>query len=248
MEDLSEVARAERLASLAELARIVAHEIKNPLTPIRLWAEELAAAIERSTDDVVAVARVASVQILDRVAHLREVAQGFSNLVAMEHWEPQRVLLLEMARGVVGEYGVLAKRGVEVVVRGTGTAAVLADPRWLRRALRHLLENSARALSTRGGWVEVSTMDSGTEVILAVRDNGGGVPEENLGRLFEPHFSTTSEGSGLGLAVVHRVVARAGGRVAASNIEHGLEVRLRFPRPVEGEAGAIAQGGAEGEG
>jgi nitrogen fixation/metabolism regulation signal transduction histidine kinase len=79
MEDLSELARAERLSSFAELARIAAHEVKNPLTPIRLWAEELRAALVRGPDQVVAVAKVAAEQILERVEHLREVAQGFSN-------------------------------------------------------------------------------------------------------------------------------------------------------------------------
>jgi two-component system sensor histidine kinase HydH len=65
--------------------------------------------------------------------------------------------------------------------------------------------------------------------VLAVRDTGGGVANELLGRLFEPHFSTTSEGSGLGLAVVHRVAVRAGGSVEAGNVGGGLEVRLLFP-------------------
>ena len=71
--------------------------------------------------------------------------------------------------------------------------------------------------------------DEGGNVVLRVRDSGGGVPEENLGRLFEPHFSTTSEGSGLGLAVVRRVMERAGGRAEARNVKGGLEVVLVFP-------------------
>jgi len=227
MEDLSEVARAERLASLAELARIAAHEVKNPLTPIRLWAEELRAAVERGPTDAMALAQVAAQQILERVEHLRQVAQSFSNLVALEHWEPRRIELSELAREVLAEYAVLGQRGVAVLLTGAG-GAIEADPVWIRRALRHLLENSARVIA-RDGTIEVNVSRDGEHAVLSVRDSGGGVPPEEIRRLFEPHFSTTSEGSGLGLAVVQRVATRAGGRAEAHNVESGLEVRLVFP-------------------
>ena len=235
MEDLSEVARAERLASLAELARIAAHEVKNPLTPIRLWAEELQAALQTDRGRVAEVAKVAAEQIIDRVEHLREVAQSFSNLVALEHWEGARVDVGVLAEEVTGEYAVLRQRGIEVRLKVRGDCTVLADPQWLRRALRHLLENSARALAGKRGEVIVSLDRDGSLVTLAVQDSGGGVAEEHLGDLFEPHFSTTSEGSGLGLAVVQRVAERAGGRVEARNTKRGLEVRLILPAAPAGD-------------
>jgi signal transduction histidine kinase/HAMP domain-containing protein len=228
MEDLSELARAERLSSFAELARIAAHEVKNPLTPIRLWAEELRAALARGPDQVAAVAKVAAEQILERVEHLREVAQGFSNLVALEHWEPEAIRLLQLAGEVAAEYEVLRQRSVSVQVIGE-EAEIVADARWIRRALRHLLENSARVLAGREGEIVVTVRHLERQVMLSVRDTGGGVASELLGRLFEPHFSTTSEGSGLGLAVVQRVATNAGGTVEARNVEGGLEVRLLFP-------------------
>ncbi|NWG00050.1 MAG: PAS domain-containing protein [Thermoanaerobaculaceae bacterium] len=231
LEDLSEFARAERLASLAELARIVAHEVKNPLTPIRLWAEELKETLARDPQAVVETARLATEQILERVEHLREVTQGFSNLVALERWSPQRVNLTGLARQVAGEYGVLSQRGVVLLVEATREVEVVADPEWLRRALRHLLENSARALSGRGGPILVQVREEGSRVVLTVRDTGGGVAEEHLPRLFEPFFSTTSDGSGLGLSVVRRVAERAGGTAEARNAGGGLEVRLEFPHP-----------------
>ena len=228
LEDLSEVARAERLSSLAELARIAAHEVKNPLTPIRLWAEELQAAIGRGPDHVVAIVGLAAEQILERVEQLREVAQGFGNLVALEQWEPLVFDLALVARKVVDEYRVLPSRGISLVVGG-GPGPVRADARWVERALRHLLENSVRVLGTGGGAVTLNVHSDEREVVLTVRDSGGGVPPELLGRLFEPHFSTTSEGSGMGLAVVARVLARAGGSAEARNAADGLEVRLHFP-------------------
>ncbi len=229
MEDLSEVARAERLASLAEMASIVAHEVKNPLTPIRLWAEELQAALELGPDRVAAVAATAAAQILERVQHLREVAQGFSSLVALEHWEKQPVMLGALVRQVAAEYAVVAHRGVSVRTDKVGEARITADASWVTRAIRHLLDNSIRAIAKHDGEVVMEMTETATQVVLAVRDTGGGVPEDDLGRLFEPHFSTTSEGSGLGLAVVSRVMERAGGHVEARNLQGGLEVRLVFP-------------------
>lgn len=228
LEDLSELARAERLASLAELARIAAHEVKNPLTPIRLWAEELQAALAGGSERVAAVAAMAAGQILERVEHLREVAQSFGNLAALEQWEAETFDVFEVAQQVVREYRVLPGRGITLEVRGA-RARVHADPKWVGRALRHLIENSVRVLGEAGGVVEVEVTCEDGGTVLTVRDSGGGVPEELLGRLFEPHFSTTSQGSGLGLAVVARVLARAGGRVEARNAERGLEVKLWFP-------------------
>lgn len=233
LEDLSELARAERLSSLAELARIAAHEVKNPLTPIRLWAEELQAALARGPEQVAAIAALAAGQILDRVEHLREVASSFGNLVALERWEPAVFDLLVVARQVAAEYGVLASRGISLVVEG-GPSMVYADSLWVERAIRHLIENSARVLGESPGVVRVRVASETGGVVLAVADSGGGVPESLLGRLFEPHFSTTSEGSGLGLAVVARVLARAGGVAEACNDGKGLQVRLVFPFPPEG--------------
>lgn len=245
MEDLSDVARAERLASLAELARIAAHEVKNPLTPIRLWAEELQVALGRGEKAVVEVAGLAAEQILERVEHLTDVAQGFSNLVALEHWEADIVDVPRLAGEVVREYArVLHQRGIDVEITGGAAAAVLADRRWLARALRHLLDNSARAMEKVAGSIVVEVTSSGRQVVLAVRDGGGGVPAEHLARLFEPHFSTQSQGSGLGLAVVLRVAQRAGGRAEARNTAHGLEVRMVLPAapapiPAGADGGAV---------
>jgi len=100
----------------------------------------------------------------------------------------------------------------------------------LRRAVRHLLENSVRAIGERAGRVLLGVETAGGAVAVVVRDSGGGVPEAQLARLFEPHFSTTSGGSGLGLAMVQRIMARAGGHVEARNAQTGLEIRLVFPR------------------
>ena len=230
LEDLSEVARAERLASLTELARIVAHEVKNPLTPIRLWMEELQATLTKNPEQVVEVARLAVEETLQQVARLKEVSQGFANLVALERWQPERVDAVALARAVVEEYRVLERRGVSVELHHPETPLpVLADPSWVSRALRHLLDNSAKALSGKGGRITVEAQREGQWAVLAVRDTAGGVAEAHLPRLFEPHFSTTSEGSGLGLAVVNRVCQKAGGRAEARNLPEGLEVRMLLP-------------------
>lgn len=230
LEDLSDVARAERLASLNELARIVAHEVKNPLTPIHLWVEELAAALEKGPESVAEVARLVVPEVLQQVRRLREVAQDFSNLVALEHWEPTGFDVVAMAQEVVEDYKVLERRGVAVqLITGQPSLVVFADRTWVQRALRHLLENSTQALGTRKGKITVKVALEQGWALLSVRDTAGGVAAEQLPRLFEPHFSTTAGGSGLGLAVVSRVCQKAGGRAEAHNLRQGLEVRMFLP-------------------
>ena len=124
---------------------------QEPSDPDPTVGRGAAAALARGPDQVVAVAKVAAEQILERVEHLREVAQGFSNLVALEHWEPEVIRLLQLAGEVAAEYEVLRQRGVSVRVIGE-EAEIVADARWIRRALRHLLENSVRVLGgPRGG-------------------------------------------------------------------------------------------------
>jgi signal transduction histidine kinase len=105
----------------------------------------------------------------------------------------------------------------------------MGDRQWLRRALANLVQNSVDSLAGGSGEIVLRLKMGEDRVILEVEDTGGGVPDERLPELFAPQFSTTTAGSGLGLALVHQVVVRCHGRVAASNGRRGLLVRLEFP-------------------
>jgi two-component system nitrogen regulation sensor histidine kinase NtrY len=231
IDDVTEVVRLDRLQQLNQLARIVAHEVKNPLTPIRLWVQELDEARRRGASDLPVLLEEACGEITTQVRRLQDTASSFSNLVALEHWQPENVDLSEMVSAVSEGLGVLARRGISVVldVPPPGTALVTADRPWLARALTNLVQNSLDALDDEPGEIRVAVIVRGERVTCEIEDSGGGVPGDQLKDLFSPHFSTTASGSGLGLALVHQVVTRCQGTVEAENGEHGLRVRIEMP-------------------
>lgn len=230
-EDVTEVVRIDRLQQLNQLARIVAHEVKNPLTPIRLWIQEIDEGRQRGGEDLDRLLDEACREIAVQVERLQDTATSFSNLVALEHWQPARIDLSSAARGVVDGLRVLGRRGIEVVLElpPPGTAEVTADRQWFNRALANLIQNSVDAIGDGPGEIRVGVAAHDDRVELVIEDSGGGVPPDQLQDLFSPHFSTTASGSGLGLALVHQVVTRCQGKVAAENGAGGLRVRIELP-------------------
>jgi signal transduction histidine kinase len=232
VDDVTGVVRADRLEQLNQLARIVAHEVKNPLTPIRLWVQELDAAeragapehLTRLIDD-------ACREIGLQTDRLQYTANAFSNLVALEHWEPSAVDLGALADQALRDLATPPGSGIELVNQTEDHPCVVeADPVWLRRAVDTVLSNSLRALGDGGGVITIRTAAGADgRCRLWIEDTGGGVDDAVLGELFNPRFSTTSTGTGLGLALVRRVVRRCAGTVEAANGRLGLVVTMDFP-------------------
>lgn len=231
VEDVTDVVRVDRLRQLNQLARIVAHEVKNPLTPIRLWVQELEVARRRDDPEIDELMAEACREISVQVDRLQDTANSFSNLVALERWEPEPVDLGALIDETFEGLTIFARRGIELVadVPPSGTCSVRVDRQWMQRALGNLIKNSVDALGEGPGRVHVRVgCDDGTAV-LEVEDTAGGIPQTQVDRLFSPHFSTTGSGTGLGLALVQQVVSRCHGVVSAHNGERGLVVRLEFP-------------------
>jgi signal transduction histidine kinase len=231
IDDVTDVMRIDRLHQLNQLARIVAHEVKNPLTPVRLWVQELEEARRRGDARLDALVEEACREISVQVERLQETANSFSNLVAFERWHAEIVDLAEVVRVALDDQSILARRGIDLRrhLAQPGRCLVRGDRQWLRRAFDNLLKNSIDALAGERGEIRVSVDRSDGLAVLEVEDTAGGITESMLLELFSPHFSTTSSGSGLGLALVHQVVTRCHGRVAAANGSRGLVVRLEFP-------------------
>jgi nitrogen fixation/metabolism regulation signal transduction histidine kinase len=230
VDDVTDLVRADRLDQLNQMARIVAHEVKNPLTPIRLWVQELEAALRSDKEELPELLSEACSEISEQVDRLRETASSFSNLVALATWEPEAVnladLIAELPRG--GE--VLERRGIRIEYEvQQDVPTVTGDRQWLRRAVANLLQNSLDALGDSPGTIVLRLDSEDERVTLEVEDTGGGVRDSRLPDLFSPHFSSTTSGTGLGLALVQQVVVRCHGSVSAVNSEHGLRVRLEFP-------------------
>ncbi|MEP7381551.1 MAG: ATP-binding protein, partial [Gemmatimonadota bacterium] len=212
IDDVTDLARAQRVFAWGEMARQVAHEIKNPLTPIRLGVQHLRRARADRRDDFDAILDRNVTRILAEIDRLDEIARSFSKFGTAPGERVPGVAtdIRAVLRDVVALER-LGDSGVDWVVEGEG-GPVLAVSRAdeLREVLLNLLENARHANATR---VVAEVIDTGDVMAIVVQDNGDGIDEDVLPRVFEPHFSTRTSGSGLGLAISKRLVDSWGGAI-----------------------------------
>lgn len=228
LEDLTEFLRADRLGAWVDAARAVAHDVKNPLTPIRLSAERLLRQAIRSREEAPGAVDAAAKTILRQVSILTERIGRlgrFSDpaVVSLRPMDGAAVrgLLDEVAGDFAHHEGV--RWAVEVE---EGLPPIRADRDLLRDALTNFALNAVEALSEGGGTVRLSAASApssggGRSVTVSCEDDGPGVPEPLLVSLFDPSFSTKARGSGMGLAAARRVVERQGGTVFARSRDGG---------------------------
>ena len=216
LDDVTELARAQRVLAWGEMARQVAHEIKNPLTPIRLGVQHLRRARADRRVDFDRVLDQNVNQILTEIDRLDEIARAFSRYGAAPG-ERERAASIDVAavvREVVSLEQMGEDRGVEWSEQGVDVPVfAMARTDELKEVLLNLLEN-ARHAGAAHVTVAVSPMGEGsTPVTITVRDDGHGIPAEILPRVFKPHFSTRTSGSGLGLAISRQLVEGWGGTI-----------------------------------
>lgn len=236
VEDVTEVVRGERLAAWAEMARIIAHEIKNPLTPIRLSAEHLRE-VFRPVEDPhqrAAVERCTS-NILSQVEDLRQIANEFSDYSRIPEIRAAPFVVSEWIAEVVASYQPdVSERRIDVDFDLVPKLTVDADRRLLTRVLRNLLENSLRAAGGAVVSIQAEVVADG-KLQISILDRGPGVADGDLDRIFEPYFSTHEAGTGLGLPISRRIVEAHGGSVEARRRDGGgLCVVVRIPLEPEG--------------
>jgi signal transduction histidine kinase len=236
--------RTARILAWGEMARQVAHEIKNPLTPIKLSVQHIRRAyVDRRPDyDTILESNVE--QILVEIDRLTEIARVFSRYGAPPE-APGATEPVDVA-GVVREVLTLYQAPDRSVryrcTIESGETIGAARPAELREVLVNLLEN-ARAAVGATGEVEVTVAQAGRFIRLEVHDDGHGIAPDQLPRIFEPHFSTRSSGTGLGLAIVRRLVEGWGGEVdAVSSPGAGTAIRVLIPRLPAEDAAAAAPG------
>jgi hypothetical protein len=252
VEDTTELLRAQRQLAWKEVAQRVAHEIKNPLTPIALSAERIGRHLERMQPDSPNVIRKCAEVILTCVGTLRSLVDQFSALAQFPAPQPRacdmnRVVDEALALFAGRLDGITVQRDLEV-----GLPEVLADPDALRRALANLIDNAAEAMQgslLRLLGIGTALSEDGGAVEVTVSDTGHGLTDEIRERLFLPFYSTKHRGTGLGLSIAAKIVQEHGGSIRAeANSPKGARFLLRLPLMEPGaQSPAVLEGSTETE-
>ena len=233
VEDTTELLRAQRQLAWKEVAQRVAHEIKNPLTPIALSAERIARHLDRGQPDSPAVIRKCSEVILGCVGTLRTLVDQFSALAEFPAPQPRVCDMNQVAEQALALFaGRLDGITIECDLE-PGLPPVLADPEAIRRALANLIDNAAEAMQgslLRELGVSSSLSEDGAAVEIAVSDTGHGLTDDIRERLFLPFYSTKQRGTGLGLSIAAKIVQEHGGSLRAeANAPKGARFLMRLP-------------------
>ena len=231
------LAQAERVAAWREVARRLAHEIKNPLTPIAMSVETLRDARAAGRPDFPEIFEEGTRAIAEEVRRLKRIVDEFSRFARLPAPERTPVAPGELIGAVLALFpspppGVTVEREV-----APGLPAVLADRDQVLQLLLNLVRNALEAMPA-GGVLRLSAIGAGAAVTLSVSDTGPGIPAEDLPRLFEPYFTRKEGGTGLGLAIARRIAEEHGGRLGVESAPGaGTTFTLSLPAAPAGEIG-----------
>jgi PAS domain S-box-containing protein len=229
-DDVTKLIHAERNAAWSEVARRLAHEIKNPLTPIQLSAERIAHKLDGrlAQADAEFLAR-ATQTIVNQVAAMKNMVDAFAGYARMPKAKLEALNLNPLVREILALYDPKAL-GLTLTLE-ENLPPVAGDSTLLRQVIHNLMQNAQDALTDHPApRVEVSTSLKDKSVCLTVADNGAGFPEHLMSRLFEPYATTKVKGTGLGLAIVKKIVEEHHGKIQIENLKTGgAAIRIALP-------------------
>jgi two-component system nitrogen regulation sensor histidine kinase NtrY len=232
--------QTERVAAWRELARRLAHELKNPLFPLQLTMENLIRARQQSPEQFDEVFRESSRTLLAEISNLKEIIGRFSEFARMPQPRLQSVQVNEVVRGVAQLFQAQldAPGRAKIVCEmqlDSHLAPVAADPELLHRAISNLVLNAMDAMP-QGGTLTLRTRAEGGKVAIEVADTGEGMTPEECSRIFTPYYTSKQYGSGLGLAIVQSVVSDHGGRIRVQSAPgHGTTFIIDLPHGSESQ-------------
>jgi PAS domain S-box-containing protein len=229
LEDTTHVAREQKLAAWNEVARRVAHEIKNPLTPIRLSAERILRRFRAGEADLPETIERGTRIIVEEVSFLKSLVNEFSRFARLPEMRPQPSDLAALARSAARLFEG-AREGVGLRVESLlRRETVVLDPDQMKRVLVNLIDNALEACG-ESGEIVVRLSDRDGCCTIEVADTGRGVPQRDRDKLFLPDFTTKGRGTGLGLAIVYRIVADHRGTIRVEdNRPRGARFIIELP-------------------
>ncbi len=225
------LAQSERESAWREMAKQIAHEIKNPLTPMKLNVQHLQRAIEGGRADPEMVDRI-SATLIEQIDSLSAIANEFSDFAKMPKAKHQRLNLVSKLKNLLQLFDNSEKAKIDLDLGDQQMVVIKADKEQLMRVFINLVKNGIQAIPDgREGHIRITLEVKGRETALVtVNDNGKGIPDEIKDRLFQPNFTTKSAGMGMGLAISYNVVRSMGGRIwYETRIGEGTTFFVEFP-------------------
>ena len=216
-----QLAQSERESAWREMAKQVAHEIKNPLTPMKLSLQQLQRVFNPNDPDSKAKLDKVSASIIEQIDALAKIANEFSNFAKMPKANEVNLDLIPMIERVVVVFTQEADVAIEFETE-LSTCWVHADKDLILRVFNNLLKNAIQAIpDNRKGKIQVRLTEADKRWLIEVQDNGDGIPEALQDKLFVPYFTTKSTGTGLGLAMVKQIVEMHGGKIWFETTDNG---------------------------
>jgi len=228
------MARNERETAWREMAKQVAHEIKNPLTPMKLNIQYLQQALKNNYENVRELTIKVSESLIEQIDNLSYIASEFSNFAKMPEAVPENIEVNELIERVAELY--LNESEVKVEIqKSVAGIDVFADRSQLLRVLTNLMQNAVQSIPEgREGLVKVSVETQGTDVLIAIADNGTGIDSEIVDKIFQPYFTTKTSGTGLGLAMTRKIIEFWKGKIWFDTTEgKGTTFYIRMPITAE---------------
>jgi nitrogen fixation/metabolism regulation signal transduction histidine kinase len=213
--------QAERVAAWRELARRLAHELKNPLFPLQLTVENLLRAREHGQQQFDETFRESAATLLSEISNLKNIIGKFSDFSKMPQPHFQSVDLRELCESAIKLHQAqLTKAGISSNLEISAGNAIAADPELLHRVLSNLILNAIEAMPS-GGKLTIRAKERGDSVRIEIADTGSGLAPEESAQLFTPYYTSKPHGTGLGLAIVQSIVSDHGGRISVASKSGG---------------------------
>jgi two-component system nitrogen regulation sensor histidine kinase NtrY len=230
-DDVTPLIRSQKVAAWREVARRLAHEIKNPLTPIQLSAERLQRHFGSAPPPTRALVDECTTTIVNEVESLKGLVDEFSQFARMPSPRTAPTTLAPLLDDTLALYDGLFAEVVFERRYAENLPLVRVDPEQLRRVIINLVDNAIEAMERRGRITVETSHDAAHHVArLVIADDGPGISEGDREKLFMPYFSTKRRGSGLGLAIVRRIIAEHGGSIEVSdNVPRGTRFTIDLP-------------------
>jgi two-component system, NtrC family, nitrogen regulation sensor histidine kinase NtrY len=226
------LARSERESAWREMAKQIAHEIKNPLTPMKLSIQHMQRAWEDRIDNWEELFKTTSRNLVEQIDHLSSIATAFSNFAKLPKTTRGKVDIINQISNAAGLFSNTDNIDISLNLNNIDELYVISDKVHLNRVFINLLKNAIQAIpKSRKGKITIELSREKDMAVVTIRDNGTGVPPEARDKMFIPNFTTKSGGMGLGLAIVKNIIEQSGGYVGF-NSEHHKGSSFFFSLPI----------------